>query len=345
MSSIIGPKITVELLAKARTEELKKAIDDFKAGKIAVEELEKKTKDLKDSSSDLGSAYKALQQAHRVNNFEMLEGIRVLRSFTSVARDLNQVYQTITLRNIEGAQTSVAQREAFADLQGQVEKLGTALTIFGPNGDVQKGFSDIIGKADDLSSLDIQKLIDQAEGLKSSLKLTPEQLAELDKFILKLQDLKKETISDEDKKKWEDYFGIFTNAALAAGGVTTLAGELSKHGTALAGLLRFVAASKPEIAIIILLLFGEPIARELGLIQSAGDPSVDTVKPGTINPKTGQPYSFERGPDGRVPDQGDYTNIEINMDRVFLNSLDEDTRSLATHLIDEIERRRAQKAP
>lgn len=337
----------IPIRTRVDTSELKAAIRDFDGTTEALKRLKDATKDVKDDSKELSSAISTLQRAQRANNFEMLEAMRTLRSFTGLARDLNQVWQSITLRNIEGTQTTVAQRQAFEDLGTELENVANALTIFGPNGDVQKGFSEIVGKADDLSSIQLQKLIDQAEGLKTSLKLTPEQLTELDQFIGKLRELKKETISDEEKKKWEDYFGIFTNVSLAAGGISQVALQLGKHKEALAALLRFIGASKPELAIIILLLFGEPVARELGLIQSAGDPEVDTVKKGTINPNTGKPYDFTPGPDGRVPDQGTYPSLlemNINMYDTILRS-DEDIEKLGTFIGDRMERLRSLNKP
>lgn len=337
--------VNIPIRTRVDTSELKAAIADFDGSTEAIKRLAVATKDVKNESKELFTGISTLSRAQRANSFELLEGIRVLRSFTGVARDLNQVWQSITLRNIEGTQQTVAQRQAYEDLTIQLSNVANALTIFGPNGEVQKGFGEIIDKADSLSSTDLQKLIDQSESLKSSLRLTPDQLASLDQFIQKLRDLKKETITDEEKKQWEDYFGLFTNSALAAGGIASFAAALTRHKEALSAILSLIAKSKPELAIIILLLFGEPAAKALGLLQYAGDSSVDTIKPGTINPKTGKPYDFTPGPDGRVPDQGDYTDIRINIERAYLNSLDPDTRTLATNLIDEIERRKAQKKP
>lgn len=333
----------IPIRTRVDTTELKAAISEFDGSTEALKRLKDATKDVKDESKDLVGAISTLNRANRANNFEMLEAMRTIRSFTSLARDLNQVWQSITLRNIEGTQQTVAQRQAFQDLKGDLDNLGNALSIFGPNGEVKQGFSDFVSAADDLSSVQLQGLIDQAESLKTTLKLTPEQMTALDDFIQKLKDLKKETISDEDKKKWEDYFGVFTNASLAAGGVAQVAAQLGNHKEALATLIRFVAANQPEIAIIVLLLFGKDAAEALGLLQYAGDSETDTVKPGTINPQTGKPYDFTPGPNGIVPDQGTYPSlgeIKINMYDTVIRS-DEDTAKLAINVADRIERIRS----
>ncbi|GEM_PF-4898363 len=269
--------INVNYIIRANTDELRKAVKDFDGSAEAVKRLDIATKNLRDSTQSQSSAIAALNKANRVQHFQLMEGIRTIRSFTSVARDLNQVYQTLILQNIDATQTTIAQRLAFNDLSDSLTNLGNAFDIVGDTSEVQQGFDEMIKKADSLSSDAIQDLIDQAEKMKASMTLSPEDLAKWNEFIANLKELKNQTITEEEAKRWEDFFGTFTNAALAAGGVSQLAANLGKYKTEIMGLIGFVGRFKPEIAIIVLLLFGESAARELGLLQTAGDGGEDML--------------------------------------------------------------------
>lgn len=343
MSQVNGPKINIELAISARTEELKQAIRDFKDTKISLGELEQKTKDLNSATGTLNSAYRALNQTSRVNNFELRNFATTLRAVQTISRDYVQIQQLLNLQGIQNNQVTAQQQQTFEDLSASLDILFNNFAILGPNSDFQKAFSDFVGKADDLSSVQLQDLIDQAAGLKASLSIEPEKAAALGDFIDKLKDLKKQAITKEEAKNTQDMMNALAGGANIAADIGLIATNLEKYKGSLASMVTFVGANAGPLAAIVLLLYGKQIAEQVGLLQYAGDVEVDTIKPGAIDPSTNKPYNLKPGANGIVPDQGQYPSVlemKINMYDTNIRS-DEDLAKLATFIGDKMERLRA----
>jgi hypothetical protein len=312
--------------------------------------LKDATKDVKSQIVDQNQAIRTLHQAYRDNNFQLLENIRVLRSFHSLAVDINQVIQTQILQSIQNTQKQMQQEQVYSDLAKEITNVTSALNVLGGgNTEVQSAFDDIASKADQLSSTDIQKLIDQIELLKKTTNLTPDELAALDSFETKLQAIEKLNLQKEQVQQWQNFMTTFSTAALTASSVGNLAAQLKLSQSALSGLMGVVSASLPEITIIILLLFGKDVATQLGLLQDTGDFAINKVKMEDINPATGKPFNiqdFKAGPGGIVPDvgpKGGDINIQMNFSDVKLDP-NYDVAGLGQALADAIQQRKALEA-
>lgn len=263
--------INVGLKVTADTSQLKAALRDFDDTEESLKRLKDATTSLKGGIDDQVRAIRVLNQANRVQNYELLQGIRVLRSVVSVARDLNQVYQTLILRNIDATTTTVAQKESYEGARDAVERFIKMLDTFGAaNDDVNKVWKDLIGNADDLTTKQLKNLIEAYRQAGESASLSADEQEKFNDGLASLQQLLKDTEFQENQKKFEDFFGGVTTAALAAGSVGTFALNLGKYKEEIATLVTTIGRFKPEITIIMILLFGMPVARELGLIQTAG---------------------------------------------------------------------------
>jgi len=249
----------------------------------------------------------------------------------------------MALQGIQNNQVTVQQQQTFDDLSASMNILFHNFAILGPNSEFQKGFSDFVGKADDLSSVQLQDLIDQAEGLKSSLSIDPVKAQALSDFIDKLRDLKKQAITKEEAKNTQDMMNALAGGANIAADIGLIATNLEKYKGSLASMVTFVGANAGPLAAILILLYGKQVAEAVGLLQYAGDIESDTVKPGTINPETNKPYNLKPGANGIVPDQGQYPSVlemKINMYDTNIRS-DEDLAKLATFIGDKMERLKA----
>lgn len=273
--------IEVGLKVKADLAELREAIKEFDNSERAIQRLKTATVSVKDNIQAQSAAISTLRRAERARNFEALEGIRLLRSFGSVARDLTQVYQALLLRQISNTQQSVAQKQAYQQLSEKADNLVNALDILGPkNEDVKSGFDDLISSADDLSSTQLKNLIDKIELLAtSSGNLSDEELTFLNEKLATLRDVLKETANKENVDKMNELFGAFALGGSAAANIGSFALSLSKNEAAIAALVGTVTKFKPEIAVILLLLFGPEAAKLLGFeIQHAGGPTIENGK-------------------------------------------------------------------
>lgn len=263
--------IGVNVKVKADTKELRAAIKDFDGTAESIERLKTATASVKQNVDVQAKAVAALRREERVRNFETLEGIRVLRSFSSLASNLNQIYQTLILKQIQQNQVTTQQKEAFRQLNDKTDNLVNALDILGPkNQEVKKGFDDLISSASDLSSKDLQTLINKLELLKSTGKLSTEEMGYLNEKIKTLKEVMKDAIQKEDAQRIQDVFGTLITASGAASQLGTFAVNLRKDKEALSGMVSFVKGAAPELAIIMTLLYGKETAEALGLIKYAG---------------------------------------------------------------------------
>lgn len=252
--------------------DLKRLIKDFDGSTEAAERLRDATKQVKLSIDSQARAIGAFNQSQRINNFQMVESLRLLRTFTSTFSSLNQVYQTILLKQISHNTQSIKQSEAYERIKGQTTNLVNALDILGAsNADVKAGFEDLFDSADNLDSTQIETLITTLETLKTSGNLSTEELAFLNAEISKLKKLLDETKLEEKNKEFQDFFGTFTTAATAAGSLGTFALQMTKFAPALRGAVSILARFAPEIALIIVLLYGKDVAIQLGLLQMTGE--------------------------------------------------------------------------
>lgn len=332
--------VNVSLKVTADTSALKQAIKDFDGTEQSVNKLKDATASLKTDIDAQTKAIGALNQANRVQNYELLQGIRVLRSVVSVARDLNQVYQTLILRNLDSTALTVKQKEAYEDAITTTERYVRTLDTFGEkNDDVTALFKELINQADNLSSTQLKDLIERYQSLGEKAEFTASEQQKFNEGLQKLRDLLKETDLKESQKKFEDFFGGFTTAALAAGSLGTFALNLGKYRTELTAMIGLISKFAPEIGIILALLGGKEFAEATGILQYAGSPEDEKIQKAT-NPSTGKPYDLTRDEQGIVRDQGNYTSVKIDMQNVSLNS-DLDLQKLAALTADEIQRRRS----
>lgn len=223
--------LQVPVSVKVDSAELKRLISEFDGTTEAAQKLEAQTLKVKSAIDSQRQAISVYNQANRVQNFEIIQSLRLVRSFTSVFSNLNQVYQTLLLRQISTTQTTVAQREALERLTEKSDNVVNALSILGEeNEDVKDAFDGIIDSADDLSSEALQKYIDSLEETASKTKLTKQQQEFLNGEIKKLKEILEETKLEEEQKKWNDFFGIFTTGATAVGSVGTALLNLKTNG-------------------------------------------------------------------------------------------------------------------
>jgi hypothetical protein len=218
---------TVEIKAHADTSELRSAIADFDGSTDAVNRLQSATQQLKSNVGDQSRAIRALGQANRVNNFEMLEGIRVMRSVHSLAVDLNQVYQTQILRQIQASQEAIKQQETFSTLSTEIKNVINGLSVLGEsNTDVVNAFQQIENEAGNLNSTNLSLIITQIDNLKKSTKLTPDELAALNQLEDHLKTIRDNTIKAEDAQNVANYIGSFAQILTVASSVGIFAANL-----------------------------------------------------------------------------------------------------------------------
>ena len=195
-----------------------------------------------------------------------------MRTVGSLFGNLNQVYQTLLLRQIETNQTTVAQQEAFDRLSDRTDNVVNALDILGPaNEQVKDALSGLIREADRLNSEQLTDLIRNYQDAGREANFTREEQDKFNETLQKLKDLLEETQLEEKRKEFDDFFGTLVTAGTAAGTLGTFAVNLAKLGPNIAGVATTLARFKPEIAIILVLLFGPEVAKQLGLLQTAGD--------------------------------------------------------------------------
>ncbi len=299
MSEITGASVKIQTSYDAAA--LRQAIKDFQDGKISADQLKQSTDTLKTSLGGQNQALRALNQSFRVNNFQLLEGMAVLRNATTMFRDLNSVYQTLTLKSIDNNTQTVAQQQAYDNLKTSVNDVVNELSVLGSsNTDVSTGFSDIISKANSLNSTDIQGLIDQIENLKKSTKLSPDDITALNTFETQLQNLKQETIQKEDTKNMQDFVQTISTLGLTAGSIGTFALNLAKIPAAVTVLNTALAASPYVLAFLAaveLLRGGQDINQTLGFQTAGGGENVDTSNIKAFNNAT-----QNNGPAGGIQD-------------------------------------------
>lgn len=223
-SNIVGANVTVAV--RGNTAQLKQLLADFRAGKIGAQELKKATDDLKTSVTGQAQALRALNQANRVQNFQTFEMLRTMRNLNSLFMDFNQVAQTFILRNIDGTTQTVAQRQAFEDLQTSGRQLISMLDTLGSeNGDVQKGFSNFVKNLDNLSSGDLKDLIGDFKEWGKQANLSASEQEKFNETLEKMNDQLKETELKEKTKQFTDFFTAFAGIA----GLATSMGTFIAH--------------------------------------------------------------------------------------------------------------------
>lgn len=341
----------IPVVVKTDTTQLRQMISDFKGTREEIEKLGQATASVKEKYDAQRQAITAYNQAQRINNFEIIESLRLVRSFTSVFRDLNQVYSTLILKQISSTQTTVAQRQAFDRVTDAAENIVNALDILGPaNDEVKQAFDDLITKADGLNSTQLAELITNFETAGNKAKFSADEQAKFNEELQKLKDLLEETKMKEKQKELEDFFGLFTQASLAAGSIGTFALNLAKFGPQLTALAGTLSRFAPEIAIIIVLLFGPEVAKQLGLLQTTGEsdlPNIDAIKDITSGfsesrqngaPNLGNIGNFFE----RLGDPNTKPQIVFNIDNVALSN-EQDIYNFATKVTNMINQEKSKK--
>lgn len=265
----IGVPVTV----KVDSAELKQLIKDFDGSAEAGKRLQDATESVKNSFSAQAGAIRAVNQINRVNNFQMIETLRLVRSATSLFSNLNSVYQTLILRQIANTQTTVAQREAFEKVAGSVPDIVNALAIFGSkNQEVQDGLDGLNTSLQNMSSESIQKLIDQWKGAEAGANLSGDALAAYNKELKTMQDILAEVKLKEKQKEFQEFFGNFINIAQTATGLGTFAIALNATATG-AKALNLALASSPYI---LAFLAGIEVLNDFGIIDTPSPSSILT---------------------------------------------------------------------
>ncbi|MBI5697134.1 MAG: hypothetical protein HZC29_01225 [Thaumarchaeota archaeon] len=211
-ANIVGANVTVAV--KGNTQQLKQLLADFRAGKVGAQELKRATDDLKTSVSGQATALRALNQANRVQNYQLYESMRTLRGLNAVFGDATQLAQLFYLRSINATGTTVAQKQAFEDLESSGRRLISMLDTLGSeNGDVEKGFSTFIKSIDDLSSKDLETLIDNMIDWAAAADLSADEQKTFNEQIDKMKQQLKETKLEEQTKQFTDFFAAFSGIA------------------------------------------------------------------------------------------------------------------------------------
>lgn len=227
----------IEIKAKTDLSELRTAITEFDGSTDAVNRLKAATQDLKGQIGTQTAAIRTLHQAQRVQNFEMLEGVRVMRSVHSLALDLNQVYQTQILRQIQNAQQTMQQQEAYDSLKGEIANVVNGLSVLGEkNTEVISAFQKVESEAKNLNSTQLTDIISQIENLKNSTKLTPEELKALNELEDHLKTIRDNTLKKEDAQNVSDFFGSFTQITTVGSSVGIFASQIKNLKAEITGL-------------------------------------------------------------------------------------------------------------
>lgn len=205
-------------------------VSEFDGSTESIKNLETATKDVKTQFDAQRKAITALNTANRVQNFELIQGLRLLRSFSSMTMNLNSILQTSILRGIEQNQTTVAQRQAYKDLLSTMGDLVNATGILGSgNLKVQAGWKDMIANADSLNSNQLTTMIKNLKALAASGKLSGDDLAYLNEQIALLEEVLAEQNIEESTKQWNDFFGAFVQVASVAANVGLFTAALEKQ--------------------------------------------------------------------------------------------------------------------
>lgn len=224
--------VEIPVSVKVDASELKQLIKDFDGSADAAKRLEAATDSVKSQFSAQRQAIMAVNQANRINNFQLMESLRLIRSATSLFSNLNSVYQTLLLRQISTTQTTVAQREAFEKVAGSVPDIVNALSILGSkNIDVQGGIDGLNTSLQSMSSDSIQKLIDQWKAAGEGADLSGDSLIAFNKELTTMTEILKEVKLKEKQKEFNDFFGSFLNIAQTATGLGTFAIALKSTAT------------------------------------------------------------------------------------------------------------------
>lgn len=320
--------IEVRVNVKADIAELRAAIAAFKEGKISADDLATTTERVKGHIQGQSQALTVLNRATRVQNFELLTIARTIRSVTSLFSSLNQVYQTLLLRQIATNQVSFEQQRQFDRLSTGGHVLIDMLNVLGPaNADVIEGFDRFLGAVDSLNSKQLKQLIGNLEAQATQAGLSAEEQGFLNEKISQLKKLLEETELKEKNKDFEDFFGILTAGGTAAGAIGTFAVNLIKLG----GGIRFLqaaAASSPYALAILALLFGKEF------VQTAGEGGLEEAF--KEHPLPLNPFDMPKGSAGLGPPQNIETNVII--ENATIRS-DLDIEALADRIAERVSKR------
>lgn len=300
--------VEVPVSVKVESAELRRLITEFDGTTESAARLEAQTLKVKSAIDSQRQAIGAFNQANRVQNFQAIESLRLLRSVTSTFSALNQVYQTLALRQIAATQTTVAQQQAFEGTTRFARNLVNGLSILGSeNEDVKSGIEDFIAKADQLSSDQIQKLIDAYISAGKEANLSGKELETFNLTLEKLNKLLEETKSEEAKREFESLFGAITAGGTAIGVLGQLALNLSKVE---AVMKLFAPGTKAALggAAIVSLLAIPSVLEALGLERN------------TESPITGQKIKVETPFDRIDQATGMVQRNEININNPVFNS-------------------------
>jgi len=229
------------------TAQLKQLIRDFDGSTEAAEKLKAATNDVNESVNTQKRAIIAVNSATRVQQFQYIEGLRLLRSTTSLFANLNSVYQTTILRQIAATQTTVAQQQAFEGVIRFAGNYVNALGILGPaNEEVKAGLDDLISRADSLDSKGIETLIEAFIRAGSEANLSGEGLVKFNEGLALLKKLLEETKLEEKNKEFENFLGTMLQLGQTAGALGTFATALNATATG-AKALNLALATSPYI--------------------------------------------------------------------------------------------------
>jgi len=328
--SFRGAEIRVRVTADIA--QLKEMIKDFKEGKISAEQLAKASDDVKGRIKEQSVAYSTLTRAQRIQNFETLQLLRTFRSATSLFSDLNQVYQTLQLRQIAANQSTFAQREAFKRLQDDIPNLLQHLQVLGANNtEVVKSFEDLIDNVEGLSTSDLKKVIEDIQDAAFSGKFVGEDLDVLVEALGKMKEILKEKEFKDSQKSLEDFFGIFAAGGTAIASIGTFAVNMQRAGVSISSLTTILKNAKAAgvLGIILALLFGPEINKEIP--QAGGDKN--TLNP-DFTPKGIEDFPGIQSRFGSGPLADRLREIQINFNNNTFSSDVDVTNSIKKALTD-----------
>jgi hypothetical protein len=291
--------------------ELRRLITEFDGTTESAERLEAQTLKVKTATDAQSKAILAVNQSNRVQNFQIIESLRLVRTFTSAFSNLNQVYQTLLLRQISTTQSTLAQDQAFEKLSAQSAKVFRALNIFGPqNEEVKAGFDSIIDSTN-LTTDALEKTKKEWELYRDTMGLSADKIEFANEQIEKLNRAIEESKLKDKQKEFEDFFGIIAAGGTAVGTMGQLALSLSATATGVRA-LNLALASSPYILAFFAAL---EVLNQAGIIDT---PSITSLITGKTHkeirdaPGIGSVDIESRFPNGVQP-RGTLEKTEINL--------------------------------
>lgn len=273
--------INLPIVVKTDTAELRRLIKEFDGSTEAAERLARATDQVKESTNQQRKAIAAYNSATRTQNFQLIESLRLVNSMSFLFRNLNQVYQTLILKQIQSKQASVAESEAFEKLSRNANSVVNALDILGPaNEEVNDALSDLVATAGNLSSENLETLIDRLNRAGQAADFSTEEQAKFNATMEKLSQVLGETKIAEKNQELQDLFGTIVTAGAAAGSLGQFVLQLSKFK----GVMELFAPGTKA---------GLGVAAIVGLLSVPAVIEALGIERNTESPITGQPLNIQ----------------------------------------------------